>query len=62
MRAFQDWFDSLRWEWFAAGDPDVAPTAPVSSDDNSAHHVLFEVGLFLLIPLGLAALIEIILR
>lgn len=56
------WADDERWDWFAAGDPDVASKAerkPV--DANSAVQVLFETGLIFLVPLALAALIEIVL-
>ena len=51
-----------RWEWFAAGDPEVAPRiAQASSDKNSAQRLLFETGLVLLIPLVLATVIELVL-
>ena len=56
------WADHERWDWFGAGDPDVAPKAarkPV--DANSAVQVWFETGLIFLVPLALAALIEIVL-
>lgn len=57
-----NWTDPERWDWFAAGDPAVAPkVARAPSDANSARQALFETGLILLIPLALAALIEIIL-
>ncbi|HTP78248.1 MAG TPA: hypothetical protein VMJ73_14875 [Rhizomicrobium sp.] len=56
------WIDHERWDWFAAGDPDLAPKVrPSPPDENSAQQILFETGLALLIPLALAALIEIIL-
>jgi hypothetical protein len=55
------WFDSARWEWFAAGDLDAkSRTTREPSEANSEQRVLFEIGLFLLVPLALAALIEII--
>lgn len=57
-----NWTDPERWDWFAAGDPDVAPRATRSlPNDNSARQLLFETGLVLLVPLAFAALIEIIL-
>lgn len=56
------WTDPERWDWFAAGDPDVAPKVMSSpSHKNSARQLLFETGLALLIPLALAAFIEIVL-
>ena len=56
------WIDHERWDWFASGDPDVEPKVmPSPSHENSAQRLLFETGLALLIPLALAALIEIIL-
>lgn len=61
MSAPNGWFDHARWEWFAAGDPDADfKVARKTSDENSAQRVLFEIGIFLAIPLALAALIEII--
>jgi hypothetical protein len=51
-----------RWDWFAAGDPEVAPRIVYSyPHDNSAYQLLFEAGLVFLVPLVLATLIELIL-
>jgi hypothetical protein len=51
-----------RWEWFGAGDPEVAPKIlRASTDKNSAPQILFEAGLVLLIPLLLATVIEVVL-
>ena len=62
VRSFDRWFVSERWELFAGGDPDVAPKFESSpSEENSPWRLLFETGLVLLIPLALAALIQIIL-
>ena len=53
--------DHERWEWFAAGDPDVALKVRSSpADENSPRQLLFETGLALLIPLALAAFVEIV--
>ena len=61
MSSPHGWFDPARWNWFAAGDPDAeVKVARRPSDQNSAQRVLYEIGLFLLVPLALAALIEII--
>ncbi len=61
MRFVRAWSDPERWDWFAAGDPDVAPSVLRSSRaDNSPRQLLFETGLALFIPLAFAALIEII--
>ena len=62
MRFVRTWSNSERWEWFAAGDPEVAPKmAPASQAENSAQRLFFEVGLALFVPLAVAALIEVIL-
>ena len=62
MRYKRTWPDPERWSWFAAGNPEVARKATGSSQtDNSPRRLLFEAGLVLLVPLALAALIEIIL-
>jgi hypothetical protein len=56
------WIDHERWDWIATGDADAAPKVrPSSSEENSVRQLMFETGLALLIPLALAALIEIIL-
>jgi hypothetical protein len=56
------WIDHERWDWFAAGDPDVGPKVrPSRPAENSVQQLLFETGLALLVPLALAAIIEIIL-
>lgn len=61
MAAPHGWFDSARWEWFAAGDPDAeSRITRRPSDTNSAERVLYEIAIFLLVPLALAALTEII--
>ena len=61
MPAPHGWFDPARWEWFAAGDPDAkSRIARRPWDVNSADRVLYEIALFLLVPLALAALTEII--
>jgi uncharacterized protein involved in type VI secretion and phage assembly len=61
MRFVHTLFHPARWEWFAAGDPNAEFTVERKpSDENSAQRVMYEVGLFLLVPLALAALIEII--
>lgn len=56
------WAESERWEWFASGDPKVAPRI-VSSPlhKNSAGQVLFEAGLLFLVPLVMATAIGIVL-
>ena len=62
MRFVRDVYDPERWEWLAGSYPDVAPTVESSRpEENSPRRLLLETGLALLIPLALAALIEIIL-
>lgn len=62
MRFVRAWSDPERWQWFAAGDPEVvAKVARSPQTDNSSTRLLFEAGLVLLVPLAFAALIEIIL-
>ena len=61
MRYFHAWSDPERWDWFAAGETDAAQQIKHSPrSENSAQRLLFEIGLILLLPLALAALIEII--
>jgi len=61
MRYLHSWSDPERWDWFAAGETDAARQVGHSSrSEYSAQRLLFEIGLILLIPLTLAALIEII--
>ena len=61
MAAPPGWFDSARWDWFAAGDLDAkSRIARKPTEANSTQRVLWEIGLFLLVPLALAALTEII--
>jgi hypothetical protein len=56
------WAEPGRWEWFASGDPRVAPRVlPSPSHNNPAQRFLFEAGLLFLVPLALAALVQIIL-
>ncbi len=57
------WADTERWEWFAAGDPAVASTkvARSTSAKNSARQLLFESGIVLVVPLAVAAVLEIVL-
>lgn len=53
---------SERWEWFACGDPLVAPRVlPSPLSNNSARQILFEAGLLFLIPLATATAIGIVL-
>jgi len=62
MRHVHVWSDPKRWDWFAAGETDAAKQIRHSSrSGNSAHQILFETGLILLIPLALAALAQIVL-
>lgn len=52
------WAQPERWEWFAGGDPQVAPRVlPARRSSNSAHRIMFEIGLIFLVPLALAAVI-----
>jgi len=61
MRFVRAWSDPQRWEWFAAGDPNVTPKILRSSQTkNAPSALLFETGLVLLVPLALAALIQLI--
>jgi hypothetical protein len=54
-------FDSERWDWFAAGDEEIAKPTPRSApNDNSVERILFELGLVFAIPLASATLIGII--
>jgi hypothetical protein len=54
-------FNLERWEWFAAGDPEVAPRfAHGSGIDSSAEQLLFETGLVILVPLLLATFIGLV--
>jgi hypothetical protein len=56
-----NWAEPGRWEWFASGDPQVAPRivrSPVHN--NSAQRPLFETGLLFVVPLTLAALLQIV--
>ena len=56
------WIDHERWDWISAGETDATPKVRQSSShENSVRQLMFETGLALLIPLALAALIEIIL-
>ena len=60
MRYLHAWSDPKRWDWFAAGEPDAAPQIRRASQaHNSAQRLLFQTALILLIPLALAALVEI---
>ena len=62
MQFVRDWSDPERWEWFSDGDADMASDVLNSSqNDNSPRRLLLETGLAFLVPLALAALIEIIL-
>jgi hypothetical protein len=55
------WAQSERWEWFAGGDPQVAPRiVPARQSSNSAHRVMFEIGLSFLVPLALATVIGVV--
>jgi hypothetical protein len=57
-----NWAEPGRWEWFAAGDPLVAPRiVPSPVHNNSAQRLLFEAGLLFLVPLAIAALLQIFL-
>ena len=50
-----------RWEWFAAGDPEVAPgISRASHYKNSAQQVLFETAFVILVPLLLATMIGLV--
>jgi hypothetical protein len=61
MRYLHAWSDPKRWDWFAAGETDAACEIERSSQsNNSAQRLLFETALILLIPLALAALVEIV--
>jgi hypothetical protein len=61
MQPFQ-WIDHERWDWLAEGESNApSKVRPSKPGENSAQQLLFETGLALLIPLALAALIEIIL-
>jgi hypothetical protein len=54
------WAEPGRWEWFASGDPRVAPrVVPSPAHNNSAQRLLFEAGLLFLVPLALAALLQV---
>ena len=54
------WTKSERWEWFASGDPQVAPRiVPSPLHQNSAGQILFEAGLLFLVPLAMATAIGI---
>jgi hypothetical protein len=56
------WTEPGRWEWFASGDPRVAPrVVPSPAHRNSAQRLLFEAGLLFLVPLALAALLQVFL-
>lgn len=58
----RSWTDVERWEWFAAGDPEVAPRLAHSwTHDNSAQQLIFETGLVLVVPLLLATLVGLVL-
>ena len=55
------WAQTERWEWFAGGDPQVAPRVlPVHQSNNSAHRIMFEIGLIFLVPLALATIIGVV--
>jgi hypothetical protein len=57
-----NWAEPGRWEWFASGDPRVAPrVVPSPVHNNSAQRLLFEAGLLFAVPLALAALLQIFL-
>ena len=57
-----DWTDQERWESLAAGGREEATDVTrLTESENSPGRLLLETGLALLIPLALAALIEIIL-
>lgn len=61
MAAPHGWLGPTRWEWYAAGDRHTESRITRSPPDtNSAERVLLEIALFLLVPLALAALSEII--
>jgi hypothetical protein len=52
------WTQSERWEWFAGGDPQVAPRAvPSWQSSNSAQRIMFEMALLFLVPLVVATVI-----
>ena len=52
------WAQTERWEWFAGGDPQVAPrVVPSRQSNNSAHRIIFEMALLFLAPLALATVI-----
>lgn len=57
------WSDAERWEWFAAGAPDavVKEVGRTLSSKNSARQLLFEAGVVLVVPLAVAAILEIVL-
>lgn len=56
------WAEPGRWEWFASGDPRVAPrVVPSPAHNNSAQRLMFEAGLLFLVPLALAALLQVFL-
>jgi hypothetical protein len=56
------WAEPGRWEWFAAGDPLVAPRiVPSPVHNNSAQRLLFEAGLLFVVPLAIAAFLQVIL-
>jgi hypothetical protein len=51
-----------RWEWFASGDPRVAPrVVPSFHHNNSTHQIMFETAVLFLVPLALAAAIGVVL-
>jgi hypothetical protein len=57
-----NWAEQGRWEWFASGDPQVAPrVVPSPAHNNSAQRLLFEAGLLFLVPLALATVLQIVL-
>jgi hypothetical protein len=58
VRILEFFADLDRWDWFAAGDKTVAKSATRSgSAGNSAQRILFEIGMTVGVPLGVAALI-----
>jgi len=55
------WTQSERWEWFAGGDPQVAPRVlPARQSNNSAPRIMFEIGLIFVVPLAMATVIGVV--
>jgi hypothetical protein len=57
------WAEPERWEWFASGDPRVAPRVVLAfHHKNSTRQIMFETAILFLVPFALAAAIGIVLR